>query len=154
MDEYLPIFLRQDDTAANAKPLSIIPLKNSTIVPYFKESNAQYKSTAYSVVGVHGICIKHAGRAEARMLAFNRFELEEWIEALRSAAGTPSPLYKRGWGIDALMTSVNINDVSTLWEVQGPVTCQHKSWRANNRCNSYPRRNFFTGLMQAALWSL
>ena len=40
--------------------------------------------------GVHGICIKHAGRAEARMLAFNRFELEEWIEALRSAAGTPS----------------------------------------------------------------
>ena len=119
--EYLLYFSSRADTQhSNAKPLSIIPLKNSTVVPYFKESNAQYKSTAYSVVGVHGICIKHAGREEARMLAFNRFELEEWIEALRSAAGAPSPLYKRGWGIDALMTSLNRHDDSTLWEVQGP----------------------------------
>ena len=119
--EYLLYFSSRADTKhSNAKPLSIIPLKNSTVVPYFKESNAQYKSTAYSVVGVHGICIKHAGREEARMLAFNRFELEEWIEALRLAAGTPSPLYKRGWGIDALMTSLNRHDDSTLWEVQGP----------------------------------
>ena len=80
-----------------------------------------YRSYSHTDVGVHGIRITHAGREEVRMLAFNRYDLEEWIEVLRKSCGTPSTSYKRGWGIDPIHKTLSNNTHAAMqWEVQGP----------------------------------
>jgi len=116
-DNYLIYYPSEVDSLKSySRPMAIIPTTNCSILPFFKDGESS------SNVGVHGIRITHAGREEVRILAFNRYDLEEWIEGLRGAIGVATAAYKRGWGIDPIHRNLSkrAHDAATLWEVRGP----------------------------------